>query len=926
MTTRMSRARTFVREKVLRRPPRPRYMDPAGDWRLLEKATRSAPPRGLIAGARESQGVWVPITRPEGLVLLTDLVWILGAGVDRVVEETTKGGWDFEARFQAKCLACGAEYDVEPELCETSGCFSVHFRDPDPEQLHGGAWRDGGILKLLERPNWDPRTDSVIRTFKDMTKDAVHYNNVIGWWNWEVVYDAVGRPAQIWSMNAESMRRVDDPNLLHTIGRWFCPVCHQDKEDLEDAFHKAGKGEESPTCPEHGILLQQPEWVQLGEGDEIVAVWAVHEVLTDMPRARGNRVYPRSKVHRTWALGQTMRWTERFDLAALSGQRSPDAMVTVEGRTQAEVNNMLDDWEDWLKDHNEYEGVIWVGLGTEAGKVEILHFMGDLINRDFIAWGEAAMKAVAINLGVSFVFVGGQEAGKLGKSEEQLTVSYDTIEENQSDIEEFVNGKLVPLFPEVKSWRWVMKPPAPEDMEKKAAEAIAWFNAVRVGRDAGANVKLDPQASFDWPLTIEDWEDRPEGGPAAPEAGTLEPEEPRLPPSLLERHGGPGPHDSGTPQSIHAEGDGTSGRTTISEDTLQYRVEREGDWVIKTPKPGFGIQLSVDIEFAKKLEGLVPETSLAQDDGVWVLRQRYVEGRLASEEETEEVRREIKERGVSPRGLLPQDIIVDADGRKWVVDVGNFESARKEKSLLVEKSLTTRDIPPKEAVAGIRKAEDELAAKLKKRLDKAARDFKRMAGRKPAEVELRRLTADIAAGLQEEFGRLGEQYVGRAYRLGLEEEKATTPGASFEARDRTAIRELVDNPAFLKGRLSKVVEDATGTIGDEIRTALQEGENTGAAARRAADMLGEEVWKVERIVRSETTRVANRGRFEQFKKHGRPKDTYSWITARDARVDADCRDLEAASPWKLQELIDSSNDGLPHPNCRCTVRRHVALT
>ena len=1173
MATRVERARTFVREKVLRRPPRARYDAPPG-W-VLEKSstTRSVPPQGLVAGSRTQQGIWVPITRPEGLVLLTDLVWILGAGVDRVVEETTKGGHDWEPLFQALCPICGAEYDVEPEMCETPGCFSEEFEQADPLQLEGGPWHDGGIKRLLEKPNWDPRTGRAIRSFKDLTKDATYYNNTIGWWNWEVIYDSLGRPVILNSMNSESMRKVEDPNIT-LPGPWFCPACFREKEDgdnIDVVFHTAHEDEESPTCPDHGVFMKRPAWVQLGEGDIIVAVWAADEVLDDMPRARGNRPYPRSKVHRTWALGQTMRWTERFDLAALSGQRSPDAMVTVEGRSQAEVNQMLDDWEDWRNEHTEYEGVIWLGLGTEAGKVQIHHFLGDLINRDFIAWGEAAMKAVAINLGVSFVFVGGQEAGKLGKSEEQLQVSYDTIEENQSQIEEFVNGKLVPLFPEITHWRWVMKPPAPEDLEKKANEATAWANAVAAFRAAGANAKLDPQAGFDWPIIIDDWEERqvqPEGTPGLEGEAPPEGEMAEGPFQLAMKEKGwtafktstgstgavndqgrkvygeearrvlAGKEPTGEDEEGKPRGPGEDeGRRDFLNDLNDYfsRLPGSQEEALRTmfqdaEAVAGEIGASPDEVRAEISEILgevpgeperpLPETAyrpskIANLSNVPIKPERgdyetgitpaghppiAVRNHLMIQEdvpdfdmrrETELINRvisraielyqnpqdkdaekflraemgesykEIRERAIqhkdidasivfttNPRdmghgsssigggslkifaapytieepiapGMMETDPLANAAhevhhmlggshefdragafigadvllgegithkrlewfiddlalpavshpksqkrhtiraryalrflfkrhpsavseilARQWAVDTGEartilekfmegiaptriggdrgteFEDGtRVGEKALVEKSLTTRNIPPEEAIAGIRKAEDALASKLKKRLDKAARDFRRMAGRRPSATELRRLTADVAHGLQEEFGRLGEEYVGRAYRLGLEEERAVTPEAAFEARDRSVVRQLQDDPDFLKGRLGKVVSDATGTIADEIRTALQEGENTGAAARRAADMLGEAAWKVERIVRSETTRVANRARFEQFKKHGRSEDTYSWITARDARVDAHCRDLESASPWGLQELVTASNDGLPHPNC-----------
>ncbi len=800
----VARARSFVRTKVLGMPPRASYVDP---HRLaLEKsmaASRQLSPRGLVSGARVVQGIWMPITRPEGLVLLTDLVWIIGAGVDRIVEEVNKGGHEFEPNFKAKCLSCEAEYAVEPEFCEAEGCFSASFRGPDAKQLEAGL--GGGILGLIERPNWDEDTGRVSRAFKDLLKDATYYNNVTGMWHWEVILDPFDRVAQLWSMNSESMRRVEEPGL--TIGEWFCPTCHAEQEELDRIFKKPKKGEETPVCPDHAVPLLRTAWVQLGEGDAIVAVWGAKEVLADAPRARGFRPYPRSKVHRTWALGQTMRWHERYDLSAVSGQRAPDAMVTVSNRSQAEVNKMLTKWEDWRKDNPEYEGIIWLGLGPEGGDVKVQHFLGDLVNRDFIAWGEAAMKAVSMNLGVSYVFVGGETVGKLGHPEEALQVSYDTIEENQSQLEEFVNGKLLPLFPEVMDWHFKMKPPAPESEKEKALEAISWFNAVRVAREAGADAKLDPQAPFDWPIVIDGWEDRPAtpvGGEEAPEMPPL----PEAPPEVLS-------HESGGPEA-------------------------------GTPK---------------------------------------------------------------------------------------------------EKALTARVIPPEAAIAGVRRLEDRLAERLKALWDKAARDFKRMGGRRPTQVELRTLMADVANGLQEEFGRLGSSYVARAYRLGLDEERATFPEAEFEAEDRGLVARLLDDPDFLKGQLSSVVDDATGILEEEIRQALREGENTGIAARRAADRLGEEAWRVERIVRTETTHIANQGRVAQFEKYGHRDDDYVWQVAMrggvpDDRVCDKCKSLAFEDPaaatlkprlWKLADLraatLEMSGRAfVGHgPNCRCTVRRYIEL-
>ncbi len=556
-----------------RRPPAPIYTDPSRE-RFVEKArlgrSRQVPVQGVVAGAIEQQGIWLPITRPEGLVLLTDLVWPIGAAVDRVVEECTKGGWDFEGLFQAKCLQCGADYDVEPEMCEGEGCFSEDFRPPDERQLDGEGFPDHGIRGLLERPNWEEATGHVFRTTKDLLKDAIYYSNVIGGWHWEVIQNRMGRPIQLWSVLSEYIRRVEDPSL--TIGEWFCSRHREELDETEKNIKEAfylpqDEDEEQPLCPTHHIPLQHTAWVQIDESDNIVSVWSAQELLADQPRARGLRIYARSKVLRVWAMGQIHRWQERYDLAALSGQRAPDQVNFIIGRTQKEVNDMMEDWMAFLDEHEAYTGSVWFGLGKatvegETLDVKSIQQMGEFIKRDFIAWRAAEKEDIAMNLGVSFVFMGGQTAGQLGKPEELIQVSYDTIEENQSQVEEFMNGKLVPLFPEVTEWKWVMKPPAPEDEEKKARLAITLANAVRLLREAGANAKLDPQATFDFPIVIDGWEDRKE----QPEPGEqpfpgAEPPGDGLP--LGEKHGGPGPHPSGTPQSVHGDGGGEGPEGTL---------------------------------------------------------------------------------------------------------------------------------------------------------------------------------------------------------------------------------------------------------------------------------------------------------------------------------------------------------------------------
>ena len=94
--------------------------------------------------------------------------------------------------------------------------------------------------------------------------------------------------------------------------------------------------------------------------------------------------------------------------------------------------------------------------------------------------------------------------------------------------------------------------------------------------------------------------------------------------------------------------------------------------------------------------------------------------------------------------------------------------------------------------------------------------------------------------------------------------------------------------------------------------------------------------KLERIARSETTKISNNGRSNQWVQFADPsRKEYYWIIARDARVSDLCKAIAnggteklwgkpkifPGNPYTLDELKYYTADFLPHPNCRSTVVR-----
>lgn len=811
------------------RPVTPAYVDPMIE--IVRKgglggASRQHVAKGPMAGYFLKDGIWYPITRPQSQVLLTDTVWIIGAAVDRVVEEVTKNGGDWTGKFGAKCVLCGAEYEVEPDVCDAEGCFSTEFRSPDPAQLDR-------INEVVERPNWD-NEGRVVKTWNGILEDLVFYDLTIAGWHWEVVYGKDGRPSQVWPMNSEWMRRVDDPGVR--IGKWFCPECLRDPNF---AVKKATFSDGQKGCPIHGDTLEKVGWIEIDQTDNIVQVWSAREVLGGTSRTHGYRIYARSKVLRVWAMGQIIRWRELFTWAAFSGNKRPDNIV-IWPLTQSEVDAMIEEFEKFKEDHPEYQSDIHLGIGNGESKpadVKLINLMGDLARVDEIEYDKWVVEAVAINLGVSRTMMGQQEAGQLGHPEEVLQVSYDTIQEHDRHIEEFVNNGFVPLFPEVTDWEWKQNPPAKEQETERAETAKAWFEAIKAGRDAGARVKLDPTVDFGWPIVIEGWDEKA----PAPAGSALGSETPVSP--------GDAP-----PQTPRGEAQGPPG-AAAPEDGLP-----------------------------PALEGGAPKSTV----------HNARKGRQAA------------------KGGLP--------GHPGALGGTSERGA----AVAQTKALTPRSLPPAEAPPGIREFEDRLAERLGRLYDKAVRDLERRSGRPATRSELEAALTALMLRLRDSIAREGARAALDAYVLGMDAQRDEFPLLAFGGRDEAVLNFLEAHPEALAGALSKVIEDAHGIIAAELRRSFQAGVDTGSAIRAAAETLREQKWRVERVVRTETTRVVNTARATQYEKYAPPDSTFDWIPSTDRRLCERCAAIAARNPWPTLDELKAATGGFAvHPNCRCTMVRHV---
>ncbi len=127
--------------------------------------------------------------------------------------------------------------------------------------------------------------------------------------------------------------------------------------------------------------------------------------------------------------------------------------------------------------------------------------------------------------------------------------------------------------------------------------------------------------------------------------------------------------------------------------SLEYQVTISGDQTIKTPRTGFGFKVENDYNKLQQLGDLAPKTQYDATNNRLI--QETIKGRFATQDELVQVRKLIEDKGLTPRGLLSEDVIVTPEGKFKVVDVGNFELA------LPKAEVVTPEVKPlsvKEAI------------------------------------------------------------------------------------------------------------------------------------------------------------------------------------------------------------------------------------
>lgn len=235
------------------------------------------------------------------------------------------------------------------------------------------------------------------------------------------------------------------------------------------------------------------------------------------------------------------------------------------------------------------------------------------------------------------------------------------------------------------------------------------------------------------------------------------------------------------------------------------------------------------------------------------------------------------------------------------------------------KSLSPRNLPPEDAAAGVRAAEDDLMGRLSNLIDRAMKAMRRRRG--VSQQQVGETLADVMTELRAAFLEEGLTAVRGLYQLGRRAERSTGP---MSGKDESIVRFLQAHPDELAGQLSRVVADETGILAKVVRESLANGIDTAKAIDKAMLELDEARWKVERVVRTATSSIVNKGRIAQIEMRG-PDVLVDLIVSKDERTCPECLEAETHNPWTIPDARARTKGRLTfHLDCRCTWGRHVA--
>lgn len=164
-----------------------------------------------------------------------------------------------------------------------------------------------------------------------------------------------------------------------------------------------------------------------------------------------------------------------------------------------------------------------------------------------------------------------------------------------------------------------------------------------------------------------------------------------------------------------------------------------------------------------------------------------------------------------------------------------------------------------------------------------------------------------------------ERYTNVFYERGADFAERTLKRFGIEIKIPSSMFAVLDNETL--NTLENIQLDLLKSLNDEqkklialkLREGLLAGKSNREIVKEVLAVVDDTKWKIERIVRTESSRIFNISAANRYEKAGIKK--WQWLTALDERVCMTCAEKHGKIITDRSQLPPHAS----HPNCRCTI-------
>lgn len=336
-----------------------------------------------------------------------------------IFRETKKDGFEWAPKFKLKCRHCGTEFDSEEqETCDQ--CPNIPLSKPDPAQQQR--------FKPFQLTA-NKAQQTFLQMLEEVEFDLEDYDNayivlIKEYFSGPIATKAISRVVELMRGNPMLFRIVSDLSGRRGGRWWVCPI----------PAHRPNISEEPGRCkdPMCNLPMEEVHYVELiHDGTAVINYYIPGEVI-HFSKYNPSRLYGVSPVLTVWILVRTLVLMDRYVEQLYEKGR----LKGILGVTTKNTNALKTWWEETqarLRKDPHYLPLVGIESETGRGRFEFVSLMDSLQDLNYNETKRFIREQITALFGVSNIFLADTSTGGgLNNEGLQIAVTDRAVEDGQS--------------------------------------------------------------------------------------------------------------------------------------------------------------------------------------------------------------------------------------------------------------------------------------------------------------------------------------------------------------------------------------------------------------------------------------------------------------------------------------------------------------